>query len=701
MSWLANLKIRYKLALILVFPLAGLLYFSIQGAVEKVNVVRDLDAMQTLSALAVRVSALVHETQKERGVSALFMGSQGTKFASEIQAQRAATDQKIEALQEFLHDFVSARFDAAFQRNLARATDALANIDEKRQAISTLKINFEDALAYYNDLHATFLKTIEAMAILSPDVRTSARVAAYVYFMQARERAGRERAVLSNTFAAGQFAPGLFKTFITLVAEQETYLQVFASFASSEQLQFYDEKMRHPSIEEVNRIRVIAFAGATAYGFEVEASHWFSKITEKINLLKVVEDKLAEELLATVRLLKSRSQAVLTKFAMLTIIAVVASMLLAFVITHNINNITRTVGVMAETASQIADGNLDQHVAYQARDEIGTLAGALNAMATQLHQMLTSIADHTVTLNLAADDLTGMSQRMLHQVSETSDRSNTVTALAKEMSTNMTMVASTANDANANVETVATATEEMTATVTEIARNAEQARQVTAEAVHSVASASTSVEALSIAAQEISKVTEVIEEIAEQTKLLALNATIEAARAGEAGKGFAVVANEVKALAKQTNDAIEDIRHKIDTMQQSTVGTVTEIGHINRVMTEVNDLVSGIATAVEEQSITTHEIANNIGQAADGIKEMTGAVTEAAEVSQAIADDLVVVSQASGEMEEVSTELSTQATGLGTISQELKTFVEQFRLNGKAADGGGPDVPEQNSHRRP
>ena len=344
---------------------------------------------------------------------------------------------------------------------------------------------------------------------------------------------------------------------------------------------------------------------------------------------------------------------------------------------------------MVGMAEKIAEGDIDQHLEQGAHDEIGALAGALNHMTTKLRQMLTGIADHTVTLNLAADDLTGVSQRLLGQVSETSQRSTTVTALAKEMSANMTMVASTATDATANVDTVATATEEMTATVAEIARHAAQARQVTSAAVHSVASASASVEALSTAAQEISHVTNVIVEIAEQTKLLALNATIEAARAGEAGKGFAVVANEVKELAKQTNAATEDIRRKIDTMQRSTAGTVTEITAINRVMSEVDDLVASIATAVEEQAITTREIANNTGQAAGGLKDMTGTVMEAAEVSQTIASDLLTVSQASGEMEAVSTELSTQATGLNTISQELKLLIEQFRLNGEVHAAAG------------
>ena len=435
-----------------------------------------------------------------------------------------------------------------------------------------------------------------------------------------------------------------------------------------------------------------------------EAKDWAFFVQTPQFVTKTAEIVFEGNAIATVQFAFSRAsirQELLLDIAgilALTVLLIGAIFLTSLVITRRA--IARPLARLRDAASLVAQGDLDQHLEQGAHDEIGALTGALNHMITKLQQMLTSIADHTVRLNLAADDLTGVSQRLLGQVSETRERSTTVTALAKEMSANMTMVASTATDATANVDTVATATEEMTATVAEIARHAEQARLVTTAAVHSVASASSSVEALSTAAQEISHVTNVIVEIAEQTKLLALNATIEAARAGEAGKGFAVVANEVKELAKQTNAATEDIRRKIDAMQRSTAGTVTEIAQISRVISEVNDLVTSIATAVEEQAITTREIANNTGQAAGGIKDMTGTVTEAAEISQTIARDLLTVSQASGEMEAVSTALSTQATGLHTISQELKRLIAHFRLNGEVqaavgqtSDGYGAPGP--------
>src|SRR5207248_3908370 len=117
---------------------------------------------------------------------------------------------------------------------------------------------------------------------------------------------------------------------------------------------------------------------------------------------------------------------------------------------------------------------------------------------------------------------------------------------------------------------------------------------------------------------EIGQVIKVITSIAQQTNLLALNATIEAARAGEAGKGFAVVANEVKELAKETAKATEDISRKIEAIQNDTEGAVAAIGQIGVVIGQINDIQNTVASAVEEQSVTTNEITRNLSEAAKG-----------------------------------------------------------------------------------
>src|SRR5690242_16494522 len=113
-----------------------------------------------------------------------------------------------------------------------------------------------------------------------------------------------------------------------------------------------------------------------------------------------------------------------------------------------------------------------------------------------------------------------------------------------------------------------------------------------------------------------------ISSIAQQTNLLALNATIEAARAGEAGKGFAVVANEVKELAKETAKATEEISQKIEAIQGDTKGAVLAIGEITAIINQINDISNNIASAVEEQTVTTNEIGRNVSEAARGTEEI-------------------------------------------------------------------------------
>ncbi len=165
---------------------------------------------------------------------------------------------------------------------------------------------------------------------------------------------------------------------------------------------------------------------------------------------------------------------------------------------------------------------------------------------------------------------------------------------------------------------------------------------------------------------EIGQVIKVITGIAQQTNLLALNATIEAARAGEAGKGFAVVANEVKELAKATAEATEDISQKIEAIQGNTASAVSAIGEITHVISQINDIQTTIASAVEEQTATTNEIARSVTGAADG---MGG-----------IADGAVEVANAAKATQQSTTESLDAATAVSAMAEQLSVLVGQYTI---------------------
>lgn len=210
---------------------------------------------------------------------------------------------------------------------------------------------------------------------------------------------------------------------------------------------------------------------------------------------------------------------------------------------------------------------------------------------TSLKQIESALECTVQTLASAAQELTSVSQQMASNSEETAAQASVASSAAEQVSR--------------NVGSVASAAEEMNASVKEIAKSAHEAARMATTAVKVAEKTNATVSKLGESSVEIGNVIKVITSIAQQTNLLALNATIEAARAGEAGKGFAVVANEVKELAKQTAKATEDIGRRIEAIQADTKGAVDAIAQIGGVISQINDIQSTIASAVEEQTATT------------------------------------------------------------------------------------------------
>ncbi|WP_370038512.1 methyl-accepting chemotaxis protein [Nocardioides sp.] len=310
------------------------------------------------------------------------------------------------------------------------------------------------------------------------------------------------------------------------------------------------------------------------------------------------------------------------------------------------------VEVVLDVVQAAVDGDFTRELTISGDDAVGQLAGGLSSLLGTLRESMSTIGQTADALGVAAEQLTILSQGMGDGASVTSDKAASASSSSSEVS--------------ASIQTVASAAEEMTASIREIAQNATEAASVATGAVGVASQAQDTVASLGESSAEIGQVIKVITSIAQQTNLLALNATIEAARAGDAGKGFAVVANEVKELAKETAKATEDIGRKIEAIQGDTSGAVSAISEISEVIGRINDIQTTIASAVEEQTATTNEIARSVTEAAGG--------------ANGIADDISQVASAADDTRQGAQNTLQSATELSTMAAELKAQVGRFRV---------------------
>ena len=296
-----------------------------------------------------------------------------------------------------------------------------------------------------------------------------------------------------------------------------------------------------------------------------------------------------------------------------------------------VQGINRTLDAVIEPVKEasvvlakIAAGDLTSRVEGQYRGDHARIKEDLNRMASNLQDNFRSFGQNAQALASSSEELTAVSHQMAGNAEETATQANVVSAASEQVSR--------------NVATVASGGEQMQSSIREIAKNANEAARVAKNAVHSATATNVTVAKLGESSTEIGNVIKVITSIAQQTNLLALNATIEAARAGEAGKGFAVVANEVKELAKQTAKATEEISQKIEAIQGDTKAAVGAIGEITSVINQINDISNAIASAVEEQTVTTNEINRSMAEAAKGVgdisKNITGVAVAAKDTTQ-------------------------------------------------------------------
>ena len=326
---LKKLSIKQKLILIMSIPLMVVILLAAKLSYDSYTSNVNLEKLTNVVVLSTKIGALVHETQKERGMTAGYLGSKGKKFADKLPDQRELASNRIEELEKYLSQFDATDYSEEFSSKLQIALRQLENIENIRNKVSTFKIEAGNAIGYYTKTNALLLNVVSSITKLSNNAKVSQNITSYMNFLLSKERAGIERAVGANTFAQDSFGSGMKIKFITLIAQQDAYMDSFLKVTENSSADFYKTTVQGSAVEKVVKMRAIALKSPTNSNFSIDAGHWFSQITQKINMLKTVENYLSDKLTNTINAELAIAQKDMLIYGLLSALGIALTLILA------------------------------------------------------------------------------------------------------------------------------------------------------------------------------------------------------------------------------------------------------------------------------------------------------------------------------------------------------------------------------------
>jgi len=384
-------------------PILALVMFLIFNSYGAYQDYRQNVQIVRLAEISKLVGNTIHEAQKERGLSAAFIGEEGKDENKNIlSAQWVLTDLSVEILDAALSDDLNAYGDS-FAESSATAKESIGDFKEVRDFLLTIDfrsfkrevarreaLNYvdrnvlvplvpldEEAGLQFAKIESDLASLVDQMVGLASSAEMSAKLSSLATLLKVKEMSSNERALVVTAFSNGLFTPDSYSEFLRLKGAQDTFLTVFYSMATIANDEAYANTVTGDAIVDAEDVRIFItdMEGGDMTGSGYTGLEWYDMSTKKINLIKSVEDIVTADIVADA---SDKASSAFVNVLIFGFVAVVVT-LLTFVIFIVSKSISKPLGLMNEAMLSLADGDMSVEVPCLGYgSEVGQMASAVD-----------------------------------------------------------------------------------------------------------------------------------------------------------------------------------------------------------------------------------------------------------------------------------------------------------------------------------
>jgi methyl-accepting chemotaxis protein len=382
---ISNFSLKAKLRFLVYIMMAVLGFFALNIVYEKYEQKKSFESLRVNINLSTQFSLLVHELQKERGFTAGYLGSSGKKFEDALKQQHLQTNYQYDNLTSFLKQHTIL---LAIEPKVNEVIEELKEVNAIRNQSLKMHLEVSQALDYYTQINAKILQTLIEISKLSNSSLISQKLNAYINFLLAKERTGIERAIGANVLARNGFTPTLRNKFVSILAVQEGYLNNFMHYSTLQDKTFYKEKLNDKSVKEVQNMQDVLLNQQQDFG--IDSTYWFEKITQKINLLKEVDDYLATSLIESINEEVHHANFSMMLFSFIALASWLLIIVVSLIVSKDILNKLKVFqeGLLDFFAFVNKEKKEVQLIAIESQDEFGKMSKVVNDNIQTSHKII-------------------------------------------------------------------------------------------------------------------------------------------------------------------------------------------------------------------------------------------------------------------------------------------------------------------------